>query len=168
MFVLFSTLTGASKRSVKWANLAKFVLAFLNFWTDVLFAVLVYEEYEKEEDDILFILCVCTITVILFSWIDQLTLCYRFCNYWLREETWGCCPKINASYVETRYLQHHGPLKDYLKRSESKLRLMTAVSRQKTFEIKKFLLAFFNVDHGKFLCCCLRVFRFLLSFFCDI
>ena len=129
--VHFATMKGESKQSVKWGNLTKFVVAFLNFWTDVLFTVLVYEEYLTKKDDFLVILCICSATVVLSSWIDQLTLCYRFCNYWLRETTWGYCPKINASYVEARYLQHHGNLRDYLKRSESKLRVLTAVSPHK-------------------------------------
>ena len=76
---IFATYQNGNVRAVRWVNLGKLVIGFLNFWTDVLFTILVYDEWKDSNDDVFLILLLCSLIVILVHWIDQLVSTFYEC-----------------------------------------------------------------------------------------
>ena len=60
------------KRHVQWTNIAKFAAGFLDWWTDVLFCLVIYDAWLKEDKNIFFFLFGAATSLLFVSWINQL------------------------------------------------------------------------------------------------
>ena len=75
-----SRFTGNQRRSVRWFNLVKFDVGFLNFWSDVLFAAFLYQEWENKSDNAILGMFISSALILSMSWIDQL-VCHTAKSY---------------------------------------------------------------------------------------